>query len=176
MARTEGRIFTSIWSDGDFRKLSHGAQWLYVALVTQPDLSPCGVLPDIPSRWARLTSDVSARQAAKWRDELVQARFVMVDPDTGELLVRSLVRRDGGLDSPNLTVAIARAFGAVHSVFLRERIVEEFQKAFPKGVREGLRERLDEGKAKPPPKPIWERLPEDFRDAVTCASPLHPFT
>lgn len=179
MARTEARIFTTIWRDEDFRALPVGEQWLYFALLSQPDLSPCGVLPDLPNRWATLAQETTARQVTQWRLGLAGRRFVVLDPESGEVWIRALVRLDGGLRSPNLTVAIARSFGAVHSEVIREGIIDELHREFPQGILEGLGERFDKPNRQKEQKVIADRLPGDFRDAVTCAittSPNHHVT
>src|SRR5699024_3338647 len=50
MARDHGRILTAIWSDDDFRRLTVGAQHLYLMLVTDPGLSYAGVTDWRPNR------------------------------------------------------------------------------------------------------------------------------
>ncbi|WP_276670258.1 hypothetical protein [Schaalia cardiffensis] len=37
-------VFTTIWTDPDFRRLSESAQRLYMLMLTHPSLSACGVL------------------------------------------------------------------------------------------------------------------------------------
>ena len=52
MARTEARIFTSIWRDEHFLALPRSAQGLYMFLLSQDDLTYCGVMPLRERRWA----------------------------------------------------------------------------------------------------------------------------
>ena len=52
MARSEARIFTSIWKDPDFLALSPSAQRLYMFLLSQDDLTYSGVMPLRERRWA----------------------------------------------------------------------------------------------------------------------------
>lgn len=185
MARAEARVFSAIWHDDTFKALNVGEQWLYFTLLSQGDLSPCGVLPDMPSRWAKLAAGTTSKLVAKWRDGLVAERFVVMDQTTDELLIRTLVRHDGGLKSPNLVVAVARSYGAVHSEVLREFIIDSFIKglaeAFPEPFHEGFKEGLAKQFDKPPRKPIWERFPEPFQKGLIRALPvtkssLHPVT
>jgi hypothetical protein len=120
VARTEARIFTSIWRDPDFLALEPGAQRLYMFLLSQDDLSYCGVMPLRPVRWARKAAGLtladidrdlktlegtaypSANPSANPDPESARTPLVIADRDTGELLVRSLMRRDEIWRQPNL--------------------------------------------------------------------------
>lgn len=59
LSRKEARVFTSIWKDEDFTALPRSAQWFYLFLLSQPDLSHCGVLPLRPGRWVRKAADLT---------------------------------------------------------------------------------------------------------------------
>ena len=113
MPRSEARIFTSIWKDGDFLALPPGAQRLYMFLLSQPELSYCGTMPLRTSRWAPKAAGLSLADIERDLKELegsayppanpvqpapgpepLRSPFVITDSETGELLVRSLLRRD----------------------------------------------------------------------------------
>ena len=121
MPRTEGRIFTSIWKDGDFLSLPPMAQRLYIFLVTQPELTYCGTMPLRPARWVPKAAGLSLADIERDLKELegsayppadppelfsepgpLRSPFVITDSETGELLVRSLLRRDNAWKQPNL--------------------------------------------------------------------------
>ena len=116
MARSEARVFTSIWRDEDFIALPPGAQRLYLFLLSQHDLSYCGVMPLIPQRWAAKAAGMTVADIERDLKTLegtaypspnpdpARARtpFAIIDRDTGELFVRSLLRRDGIWKQPNL--------------------------------------------------------------------------
>src|SRR5690554_4641180 len=103
MARSEARVSTELWAPGgDFVQLSWGAQWLYLFLISQPDLAHTGVLPLRARRWSRSASDLSPADIEARLKELEDARFVIVDYDTEELLIRSFVRRDRVYKQPNV--------------------------------------------------------------------------
>ena len=116
MPRSEARIFISIWRDEDFISLPPSAQRLYLFLLSQHDLSYCGVLPLIPQRWAAKAAGMTVADIERDLKTLegtaypspnpdpARARtpFVIIDGDTGELFVRSLLRRDGIWKQPNL--------------------------------------------------------------------------
>jgi len=160
VARTEARLRCSIWTDEDFTALKGSTQRLYALLLSQADLSYCGVLPYTPKRWAKLSSDGSERQVRRDVAELVEARFVVVDEDTEELLVRSLAKNDGILKSTNLTTAMWKAFRGVLSEPIRKVFLEELPEPFAEGFPEGVEE--------PPPEP------EEAGSRVRSAGPPPP--
>lgn len=132
MARDHARIEVGIWSDPDFRSLEAAAQRMYMLLLTQPRLSYCGSLDHLPTRWAMLApddDDLTVGQAVK---RLEADRFVVVDRDTHELLIRSFVRHDGLLKSPNVTKAMLKDRAALLSTPLREVVDEELSRAYLK--------------------------------------------
>jgi hypothetical protein len=65
---------------------------------------------------------------AIWR--LDKHRFVVVDEETHELLVRSFVRHDGLLKSPNITRAMCKDRANVLSDRLRDCIDSELRRAW----------------------------------------------
>lgn len=125
MARTHARVHLDIWSDDDWRSLSHDGQWLYVALLTSPTLSFCGVADWRPARLAPLTSDIGAQDVSTFAVELVEKRFILPDPTTEEVLIRSFVKWDGLMATPNIAKAMARDHGATASPVLRAVAVDE---------------------------------------------------
>ena len=114
--RTEARVFTSVWKDPFFTAHTLEAQWLYFHLLSQDDLTYCGVMPLRQSKWARKAAGLtvadieSALKSLEGTDyptaypnpEAGPTPLVVVDYDTDELLVRSLLRRDGIWKQPNL--------------------------------------------------------------------------
>jgi hypothetical protein len=129
MPRSEARIFASIWDDPDFLALPPGPQRLYMFLLSQKDLTYCGVLPLRPARWARKAIGLTAgeiEQDLKWLEGtpypsanpdpgLARTPFVLIDEGTGELLVRSLLRRDGIWKQPNLLKQARESADSVES-------------------------------------------------------------
>lgn len=118
MARTEARIFASIWKDPAFRALNPDAQRMYLFLLSQADLSYCGVISLRENRWARAsagltTDDVTA--ALKALSEGFDEPFLVVDEDTEEVLIRLFIRNDRLWKQPNLIKAAREAAGLVES-------------------------------------------------------------
>lgn len=128
MTRNYANISTAIWRDEDFRALSVGAQHAYFLLATQPDISAAGVLPMTLGRWSSRASNSNIDTLEEALDELVQHRFIFLDRDTEELLVRSFVKWDGGYSNPKRQRVIERAGQEVESDALRRAIAVEFRK------------------------------------------------
>jgi hypothetical protein len=130
MARDHARIFVSIWTDPDFRRLERDAQRLYLLLASQANLTYCGSLDYIPARLTTLAADEDADTLQAAMNTLESKRFVVVDYQMSELLVRSFVRHDGLLASPNMTKAMVKARAAMLSDGLREALDEELRRAY----------------------------------------------
>jgi hypothetical protein len=130
MARNHARIFTSIWHDPDFRALTVDAQHAYLAALSNPDLSYAGVLDYIPQRLAGMAAGHTARRANAALTQLEQHNFMVIDRNTAEMCVRSLVRHDGVLERINMGKATARAYGKVMSLPIRDALIDELARAF----------------------------------------------
>lgn len=105
MARSEARLYAAIWDDEAFLAVSPLAQRLYMFLISQKDLTHTGVIPLRAQRWSRKGLGLRADEIERDLEELRAHRFVIVDWDTGEVLVRSLVRRDKVYRQPNVMKA-----------------------------------------------------------------------
>lgn len=130
MARDHGRIYTRIWADPDFRALERDPQRLYLLLISQANLSYCGGLDYIPRRLTSLAADETEETLQDALTTLEKAKFVVADYLMDELLVRSFVRHDGLLGSPNMTKAMLKDRAALLSDHLREAVDCELHRAF----------------------------------------------
>jgi hypothetical protein len=128
MARDYARIMTSIWRNKEFRALSEQQQRAYLFLVTQPDISAAGVLPLRMRRWAEMSSTSSPDGLAQLFKELESGRFIAVDWDAEELLIRSFIRWDGGFNNPKRRPVIIRAAEEVDSEMIARHIATEFKR------------------------------------------------
>lgn len=129
MARDHARIAVRIWSDPDFIALKPDAQLAYLMLVSNPDLSWCGVADYVPARFVKLSDGMTPRRFEAAVDVLRARRFVLTDDRTAEVLVRSYVRHDGLLKQPNVAKAMVRAVARTHSATLRDAVVDELVRA-----------------------------------------------
>lgn len=172
MARTFAQIYLTIWNDPDFKALTSAAQHLYFVMLTHPTLTSCGVMDWRENRLLAFCADWDSdtlRQAA-W--ELGQARLIAVDPDTEEGLVRSFVRHDGVLKSPNLTKAMVREHAGIASPRIAELVSREVRRAIE--MEPNLKgSSLAEPVAKQFPEPIqkgFEWVPDWFKNG-SCLVP-----
>lgn len=128
MARDRANVFTNIWADSDWRALSESAQRLYLLLLTHPTLTYAGVADWRTNRLSMMSADGSVEKLEAAAAELEDRKFIVVDEGTEEVLIRSFVKHDGLLKSPNLAAALAREYANVYSPRLREVIAFEVQK------------------------------------------------
>lgn len=128
MARQHARILCSIWQDPDFRARSQQAQWLYMVLVSQPTVSNVGVLPYTPRPWSLLAMGVDEDDIKKMLHELEDARFLIVDEDAGEVLIRSFMRNDGVTKNENVYKNALKIARQVQSPRIRREIAVELRR------------------------------------------------
>jgi hypothetical protein len=97
-------------------------------LMTHPSLSYAGVADWRPGRLAAMSRNGSREGIELAAKGLQAQRFVFIDEDTEEILIRSFLRHDGLLKQPKLAVSMANAFGAVASREIQMVIVNELQR------------------------------------------------
>jgi hypothetical protein len=125
MARSHGILKTSVWDVGsEFRTLTLPAQWAYVMLLSQPQINNCGVVPYVPEKWARLAAGATRDQLDQALAELRDRRFILIDEDTGELLVRTFIKHDRIWKQPNLVKRARKELLEVESDLLRDYLAE----------------------------------------------------
>jgi len=127
MARSEARIYTEIWEDDDFLALESAGQRLYMFLLSQPDLAHSGVIPLRERRWARKSKNGSVAEIELGLGQL-ETHFLVVDWDTEEVLVRSLLRRDRIFRQPNVLRAATDHVPLIESVKILEALAAEIER------------------------------------------------
>lgn len=142
MANDHARIRRDIWADTDWRHLTSPAQWLYIHLLTTHTLTFVGIADWRPNRIAALTADLAAADVDMFAGELIRERFILPDLETEEVLVRSWVKHDGLLRSPNMTKALIKAHEATASNVLRAVAIDQLVNLMDSGA-EGCWELLD---------------------------------
>jgi hypothetical protein len=135
MARDHARLKTSRNNDDDWRALTMDAQWLYDSVLTQQKLSYCGVLDYFPGRIAQMAAGVTEAKVRTAVKRLEKARFIVVDEDTAELLIRSFVRHDGVMDRMNMGKAMTRALLTVTSRKVRDAVLMELARLMEEAPR-----------------------------------------
>lgn len=126
MARAHGKILSTIWDDPDWLARTAAAQRCYFLLVSHPRLSLVGRLDYRPSRLARYAADTTPDSIEDAVKELEASRFVLVDRDTEEIVVRTIVRHDlpPHRRNENMLKGLWRAWEAIESRQLRALVVE----------------------------------------------------
>ena len=116
---------SSIWADPDFVALTANAQRVYLLAISQPNISYAGVVPFTEKRWAGMASDTTRGSICDGVNELEDARFVLLDDETEELMVRSFVKHNKIFEQKQLHNALARAFDGVLSPGLQAAFLAE---------------------------------------------------
>ena len=129
MGREYSRIKLTIWNDPDFQALTYRAQWLYFVMLTHPTIDACGVVEWREAKLTHFADGMTVRDLRSAAAELGRGRFIAVDPDTEEALIRSFVRHDGGMKSPNMVKGIVRAHAGIASRKLKAIVSEEVRRA-----------------------------------------------
>lgn len=128
MARGHGRISSGIWEDQDFLDLDPQEQRLYLFLISQSNLNHAGLLPLTLRRWARKARGLTSAELEKQLQTLADARFIVTDEDTEELLIRSFVRNDGVWKQPKVMGAMVSGAMEIESKRLRGALLAEMNR------------------------------------------------
>lgn len=177
MARIYARIYGSIWQDPDFSTLPALTQRTYILALSQPGLSLCGVVGYTARRWAAMAPDTTERAIVKTVRALECRGYLAVDENTEELWVRSFVRHDGVLESPNLVKGMWKDLGHVFSPYLRDLALYEIPEEFWEGDYEEYANGFGKPSENPSPNPTpnpetyipkprarrGSRIPEEFQ-------------
>lgn len=155
MAREFAKIKAAIWQDDDFRALPVEAQHLYFVVLTDPDLSYCGVADWRPRRMAPKAGGWGLETIYEAGAILTEQKLLIVDEETEEVLVRSFLRHDGIMQHNKLCISATRAFATIGSNNIRGVVVHELkrlEKEFPEWPaweREQVREVLKRNSISP---------------------------
>jgi hypothetical protein len=128
VARSEARLLTEIWEDRDFLALTDSAQRLFMFLISQPDLAHSGVIALRERRWSRKSSDGNLAGIEKALTDLAAARFLVVDWDSEEILIRSLIRRDRIFKQPNVMRAAVDNVPLIESQLILRALCVEMER------------------------------------------------
>lgn len=125
MGRTHGRVDLAIWADEDWAELPLPAQWLYLALISQPEINHAGLLSLTVKRWAGMAAGLDTRTVEKALEILADRRYVVIDWDAEQVLVRSFMRNDGVAKQPNTLKAACGQILLVRSPVIRAALLAE---------------------------------------------------
>ncbi len=144
MANKVALIHSSIWEDDDFLARTAAAQRLYLLLVSQKDISLCGLVLMAPNRWAQLAADTKAPAITKALRELERARFVISDQSCDEVLIRTYPRHAGTLKQPNVIIGMTKQYALIRSPRLRSVVIDELPPTALDPIPEPLRKNIAE--------------------------------
>jgi hypothetical protein len=128
MANGAALIDEGLWRrDKEFRALPRLAQCTFVQILSNKDTDCAGILTLSVELLAKACDELTVEQV--WIDlkALESARFVFVDAETDELLIRSYVRRISA-KSPNLMTSALRRAKIIHSEKLRLVLASELRR------------------------------------------------
>ena len=86
-------------------------------------------------RWSGMASDTTLDDVLEITTVLDEARFIVVDTDTAEVLIRSFVKHDQVADQPKIRAAAVRQFDDIQSRIIRTALSAEYPAMFK--LREG---------------------------------------
>lgn len=203
MPREYGKNWFSMWTDEDFCTQPRIDKLLYNVLLAQPAINYAGVQPINLKRWRKALRDgdhIPTELEVKAALVRMHRRaYVLTDDDTGETLVRTLIRNDGIDKQAGTMVSALRSAAAVESPVIAAVLLSELHKVtlpevkkdgpVANRLRESLKQQsqaavahltaLSKGLLEPYAEPFLEDfpegLPEDFpRPGKTEPSP-EPF-
>lgn len=130
MARRFAQFHVNRWTDPVYTALPPELQHMHMVLASQPRTNLCGVLDFIPTRLALCCDQWTVDDVERLVKDLETTGLVVVDYDSREILVRSMMRDDGILKVPNVAKGAAADFGEVMSRRLSEAIEQELKQLF----------------------------------------------
>jgi hypothetical protein len=130
MPRSEVRMQIDCWREG-LDGLDAHQKLMYWVVTSEPTINHAGVGAVRFTRWARNASLTEA-EASKALEVLGETNHIIIDWDSEEVLVRTLIRHDKVAEQPYvLKSAIASAL-AVKSPKLREVLAQELRRLPPR--------------------------------------------
>jgi hypothetical protein len=171
MARDHARLLTRIGGDPDWRGLLIAEHDAYLTVLAEPTLNYCGVTQLAVTRWANQARDSTQRTVRRALETLNERRYLVIDWDDEEVMIRSLMRNDKVLRQPNVARSAYMSFHQIrspkiraHALFEMHRIHEGpasdwSQRSFEDGYAGGW---LKEPLLQPFPEGFLEGFPEPW--------------
>ena len=134
MARSEARFQFGMWRAGLDGHGAH-AKLLYAVLLTEATLNHCGVGAVRLSRWAKdasLTIAETEQALVELAGDDPLTAQVLIDDDTDEVFVRTLIRNDGVMDQPYVLKGALKEATRTQSPLMRWVLANELRKLPPR--------------------------------------------
>lgn len=142
-----------IWSDREFTALDARPQQIFMLLISYPTRNYAGVLPLTLRRWSNATADATPDNVKAALHVLAETKFILVDWNTEEVLIRTFIRNDEVYRQPNVMKSAMKDVLKVESQLLRAALRDELMKLPPHNNDENT---------KVTAKGLVETLPEPF--------------
>jgi hypothetical protein len=130
MARSEARLQFGMWRAG-LDGLGPHAKLVYCVLLTEPTVNFCGVGAIRVGRWAK-DSSLTVEETEKALRELADSAHIVLDDDTDEVFVRTLIRNDGVASQPYVLKGALKEATRVASAAIRRVLAAELRKLPPR--------------------------------------------
>jgi len=101
---------------------------MYFFLLSQPNLNHAGLLQITLRKWAACASGETPDSVEKSLIALHDRRYIVIDWDTEELLIRTLVRNDGIWKQPKVMLAMVACVEEIESLALRRALLAELER------------------------------------------------
>lgn len=114
---------SKIWAPGSpYCDLPGEDQLTIHKLSSQGDISAAGVLPLVPGRWAAQSHGMGVDELEASLRRLVDRRWIIIDEQTQEVLIKTFIEDDGGWTNSKRRVAICAAASSVASPVIRRAL------------------------------------------------------
>lgn len=127
MPRSEARIRVTIWDDPDFLALDPLLQRIYLWAISQKDMEYSGVMALRMKRLAK-TAGCSQADLLDQMRKMDATRFFVLDEESEELCVRSMIRRDEVYRQPYTLKSAVKHIRTVESERIREALLAEIER------------------------------------------------
>lgn len=128
MAHEYAKVNVAIWGDQEWKGLCRDEHWLYFLLWTHPKTNAAGVADWRPGRLAAFAADTTAKDVERIARGLQLKRFILVDEESEEVLIRSYLKHDQRMKQPNAAVSVANAYSGTASGPIQRVIVYELKR------------------------------------------------
>jgi hypothetical protein len=159
------KVFGRIWNDPDFIALDSDPQRVYLMLLSYPTRDNAGVIPLTLRRWVNATADMTVERFTAALRALTAARFIVIDWNTEEVLIRTLAKNDETFHQTNIWINALKSARKIQSALLRWTLANELEKLPSHKAEEKTAEAINA---------LVATIPEGFHKAIAEGFPEDP--
>ena len=130
-SRKHAQLLKRIWRDPHWKSLPVDAQWLYEALISQDTTNFAGVIPLTDRKWSNLADDMTRDRIEAALNHLERERFIVIDWDSEEVLIRTYIRNDELWRQPRMMRLALGQADELQSATLRKALSDELVRLVP---------------------------------------------